>query len=240
MQAWHFEKVRMQVIKEDPRIISFQTLRKTVGWLGICLPLALVLGTAIAGNCIHLQDTISHYYYTASGDLFVGVLCAVALFLFCYKGYEGDSDHFWTSLAGFLALCIAFFPTNNNSADACAVIHLPDNALRRFIHYVSAAAFFLILAGISLFLFTRSKGETTREKKLRNQIYITCGLVILAAIISIAIYGLVKGESRWGRYKPVFWLEWVALFAFGVSWLVKGQIVLKDHSLGANEDQKHA
>lgn len=230
----------MEEIKEDPRIISFQTLRKAVGWLGICLPLALVLGTAIAANCIRLQDTISHYYYTASGDLFVGVLCAVALFLFSYKGYEGDSDHFWTSLAGFFSLCIALFPTNNNSTDTCAVIHLPDNSLRRLIHYVSAAAFFLILAGVSLFLFTRCKGEITPEKKLRNKIYITCGLVILAAVVSIGIYGLVKGESQWGRYKPVFWLEWVALFAFGVSWLVKGEIVLKDHGFDGTEIQNPA
>jgi hypothetical protein len=229
----------MEELKEDPRIISFQTLRRAVGWLGMCLPLALILGTAIAGNCTRLQDTISHYYYTATGDLFVGVLCAVALFLFCYKGYEGDSDHFWTSLAGFFALCIALFPTNNNSADACAVIRLPDNDLRRFIHYVSAAAFFLILAGISLFLFTRSKGIITPEKKIRNQIFITCGLLILAAVVAIGIYAWVKGEGRWGRYKPVFWLEWVVLLAFGVSWLVKGQIILKDHTLGAREKQGH-
>jgi hypothetical protein len=187
-----------------------------------------------------VQDTISHYYYTASGDLFVGVLCAVALFLFCYKGYDGDSDHFWTSLAAFFALCIAFFPTNNNSSDACAVIHLPDNAVRRFIHYVSAAAFFLILGGVSLFLFTRSKGERTPEKKIRNHIYIICGLVILAAVVSIGIYAGVKGESRWGPYKPVFWLEWVALLAFGVSWLVKGQIILRDPSHDAAANKKHA
>lgn len=28
--------------------------------------------------------------------------------------------------------------------------------------------------------------------------------------------------------KPVFWLETVALLAFGTSWLVKGELVLKD------------
>jgi hypothetical protein len=28
--------------------------------------------------------------------------------------------------------------------------------------------------------------------------------------------------------KPVFWLEWIALVAFGVSWLVKGKAILKD------------
>lgn len=222
-------------IKEDPRIISFQTLRKAVGWLGICLPLALILVTAIVGNCTCLQDSVSHYYYTASGDLFVGVLCAVALFLFAYKGYKGDSDNLWTSLAGFFALCVALFPTNNNSADSCAIIHLPDNELRRIIHYGSASAFFLILSGISLFLFTRSKGEKTREKKMRNKVFKVCGIVILAAVIAIGIYGFTKGENRWGKYKPVFWLEWLALLAFGISWLVKGELVLKDDSLATKK-----
>jgi hypothetical protein len=187
-----------------------------------------------------LQDTISHYYYTVTGDLFVGVLCAVALFLFSYKGYKGDSDWFWTTLAGFFALCIALFPTYNNSADSCAIIHLPNDSFRRVIHYGSAGAFFLILSGISLFLFTRSKGEITPEKKLRNQVYRSCGLIILIAVFSIGIYGWVKGENRWDAYKPVFWLEWIALLAFGVSWLVKGQIVLKDHGLDRNRRQDHA
>jgi hypothetical protein len=31
------------------------------------------------------------------------------------------------------------------------------------------------------------------------------------------------------RLTPVFWLESVAVVAFGVSWLVKGETILKDH-----------
>ena len=85
---------------EDPRLISFQTLRKTVGWLGIGLPLAMLAGNWLFANCTSLQDTVSHYYYTMMGDLFVGILCAVTLFLFAYKGYD-TKDHVWTCLAGF-------------------------------------------------------------------------------------------------------------------------------------------
>ncbi len=216
--------------KEDPRIISFQTLRRTVGWLGIILPMAMIAGNLIFGSCSWLQDTVSHYYYTVTGDLFVGILSAVAMFLFAYKGYNRE-DNLWTCLAGFFALCVALFPTNNNSSDSCAIINLPDNELRRIIHYASAASFFLILAGISLFLFTKSKGEITKEKRMRNRIYRICGIVILLSIAAIGLYGFSKGDSRWSRYKPVFWLEWIALAAFGVSWLVKGEFFLEDGSL---------
>jgi hypothetical protein len=217
-------------IKEDPRLISFQTLRKTVGWLGISLPLAMIAGNLLFTRCNCLQDTVSHYYYTVTGDLFVGILSAVALFLFAYKGYD-SKDNWWTCLAGFFALCVALFPTNNNSSDSCAISSLPNHEVRRVIHYFSAAAFFLILAGISLFLFTKSKGTFTKEKKWRNRIYRICGIVILLCIAAVGLYGLSKGDSPWSRYKPVFWLEWAALIAFGVSWLVKGEFFLEDGSL---------
>lgn len=36
-------------------------------------------------------------------------------------------------------------------------------------------------------------------------------------------------------YKPVFWLEWGALTAFGISWLVKGGLFLKDKPIAAVE-----
>jgi hypothetical protein len=143
--------------KDDPRLISYQTLRKAVGWLGISLPFAVVLGNYIFSSCTHLQDAISHYYYTITGNLLVGILCANAMFLIAYKGYANDKrDNRWTTWAGISALFIAFFPTNDNSADSCAIFTLPDSTLRTSIHYVSAGVFFVLLACISIFLFTKS------------------------------------------------------------------------------------
>jgi len=53
--------------------------------------------------------------------------------------------------------------------------------------------------------------------------------VIVACIALIAVYHFVDGlESRYGAYKPVVILESAALVAFGISWLVKGEAVLKD------------
>jgi hypothetical protein len=219
----------MKTTIKDPQLISFQTLRKAVGWLGILLPVMMFAGNWLLSDCRSLQDSISHYYYTVTGDLLVGVLCAVALFLFCYKGYN-SSDQTWTSLAGAFALCVALFPTHNNSTDSCAVIDLPAHEIVRVVHYASAAAFFLILAGISLFLFTKSRGVMTKEKRLRNKIYRVSGIVILLCIVLIGWYGLSRGDLPWSRHKPVFWLEAIALWAFGTSWLVKGEFILEDGS----------
>jgi len=215
----------------DPRIISFMTLRKAVGWLGMSLAPAMLIVNYFFSNCSMVQDSISHYYYTVSGSVFVGILFAVAFFLFAYNGLE-RIDKWSTSIAAFFAICIALFPTNDNSANSCAIVHLPDHELRRIIHYTAAALFFIVLAYISFFLFTKSKGNKTKEKKIRNIIYRTSGIVIIICIALIAFFGLTQNEPYDATtFKSVFWLEWVALIAFGVSWLVKGEIVLKDHSL---------
>ena len=219
-----------QEFKEDPRLISFNTLRKAVGWLGILLPAAILTGNLIFSNCHHIQDSISHYYFTATGSLFVGTLCAVALFLISYKGYPDDKkDNILTTLAGLFALGIAFFPTNNNSNNSCAIVALPDGDIRRIVHYVCATLFFILLAGISFFLFTKSKGEVTEMKLMRNKLYKTCGVLIIIFVAGIALYGIfAKHLHQLDKYKPIFWLEWMALLAFGISWLVKGELVLKD------------
>lgn len=218
-------------VKEDPRIISFLTLRKAVGWLGMSLAPTMLIINYFLGDCNIVQDSISHYYYTVSGGVFIGILFAVAFFLFAYNGFD-MVDKWSTSTAAFFALCIALFPTNDNSAGSCAIFHLPDNEVRRIIHYTAAASFFTLLAFISFFLFTKSKGTRTKEKRIRNIIYKTSGIVIILCIGLIAFFGLTQNEPDGSStFKPVFWLELIALIAFGVSWLVKGEIILKDHSL---------
>ncbi len=217
-------------IKTDPRLISYQTLRRAVGWLGISLPFVVIIGNYLFGHCTCIQESISHYYYTVTGSLFVGILCSDAMFLIAYKGYPDDRrDNRWTNWAGIFALVIAFFPTNDNSADSCAIFHFAESKLRSTIHYGSAALFFILLACTSLFLFTKSKGEKTREKIIRNKIYRICGIVMLISISLIALYGIFGNDgSRLSKLKPVFWLETVALLAFGTSWLVKGELILQD------------
>jgi len=217
-------------VKDDPRLISFNTLRKTIGWLGILLPAAMLAGNLFFGHCSYIQDSNSHYYYTITGDLFVGILCSVALFLLSYKGYPDDQrDNICSGLAGIFALGIAFFPTNDNSADSCAIIHFEKNGMRNTIHYLCSALFFILLAYISYFLFTKSKGHKTNRKVLRNKVYRVCGILIIVFIALIAIY--IRFEEKLTSFawiKPVFWLEWFALMAFGISWLVKGELVLAD------------
>ncbi len=214
-----------------PRLISTNSLIKSIGWLSALLPASMVLGNLIFEGCTCIQDSVSDYYYTITGDLLVGILSAVALLLISYKGYPGDyPDSILSTTAGILALCVAFLPTNETSADKCAIIHLPLNELRNNLHNIFSAVLFLVLSAISLFLFTKSKGViVTKQKIQRNRIYRICGVVMLLCIVLLAFYINLRDSMLWLKnYKPVFWLESTALIAFGISWLVKGGLFLKD------------
>ena len=49
-------------------------------------------------------------------------------------------------------------------------------------------------------------------------------------ILLIAIYSFLPSRmaSLLEEYEPVFWLEALAVLAFGISWLTKGEAILKD------------
>jgi hypothetical protein len=56
---------------------------------------------------------------------------------------------------------------------------------------------------------------------------------MVTMVVLICVYYWILPESfrqQWGRARPVFWLESIALWAFGISWLVKGETILKDKS----------
>lgn len=198
------------------QIYSFLALRKAVGWIGILLPFVLMLGVLLIFKGMMIQVSISQYYYTGMRDVLVGALCAIALFLFFYKGY-GRLDKWASNIAGFFAVCIAWFPTTEAG----------PSDLTGIIHFISSTIFFIILACFSLFLFTRKGSYPTKQKLERNKIYIVCGVVILGCLIAIAIFFnfFEKGHPR---SSFVFWAETIALVAFGVSWLIKGETLYRD------------
>lgn len=201
-----------------PRVlVSYLTLRRVVGSLGVLLPVLVAVGCFVLGSCTELLDSISAYYGTEMRDVFVGVLFVIGWFLFSYRGYERKDD-LAGDLACVFALGVALFPTTS------------DNELIRTLHFVSATLMFLALAYFSLFLFTKSKpgGTPTPEKRIRNKIYVACGVIMLACIALIGLYHALLQDTGIAGIKPVFWLEAMALWAFGTSWFIKGETLWKD------------
>ena len=66
------------------------------------------------------------------------------------------------------------------------------------------------------------------RKKIRNRVYVTCGLVILACIALIGLYSALWRNTAVSAIKPVLCLETLMIWAFGVSWFIKGETLGKD------------
>lgn len=215
-------------------VISYLTLRKALGILGISLPFILWIGGLIIFDT-GLQESISDYYHTGMRDVFVGAIFAIGLFLGSYIGYKNDaiiSDNMAGNLASVGAIGLALFPTapdTNTSSleEAIGIVHLLFSAL-----------FFLFLAYFSYFLFTKThrSREPTPRKLIRNQVYRACGIVILAAVILIFVYTFLPDSAKQALsgFETVFWLESLAILAFGMSWLIKGEWLLADQASTSN------
>ena len=207
-------------------VISYLLLRRAIGIIGIALPFALYLGARIFFDA-GMQRSMSAYYHTGMGDVFVGALCVIGVFLFSYRG-DDRIDNIIGNLACAFAVGTALFRTTPESATEAGV----DLVGR--LHLAFAALFFASLIYFSLFLFTKTDPDPgrrpTRRKLQRNRVYRLCGCVMSACILLILVYALLPdaAASTLERYEPVFWLEALAVFAFGISWFTKGEAILRD------------
>lgn len=192
-------------------VMQYLALRRLIGIIGMAMPFALIIGEAILQPG-PLPGSISAYYYTDMGRVLVGCLCAIACFLVVYRGYNRDYIAF--RIAAVCAVGVAWFPTGPNVVG--------------IFHGIFAAGMFITLAYVCLMIFPRTGGETwpLRRKRERDTIYRICGYVIVTCII--LELPAVKLQAL-APLHPTFWLETIAVEAFGASWLVKGQAILRDN-----------
>ena len=88
---------------------TYLSLRLGLIVLGVLLPLVLWIGGVYAG--IPLQPSISQYYHTALGDVFVGFLWAVAAILYLYKGFS-EKENYALNLAAIFLIGVSLIPTS--------------------------------------------------------------------------------------------------------------------------------
>jgi len=208
------------------QIIPLLWIRRSIGVLGILFPFILALGNYFFFECHQILPTISDYFHTRMMTIFVAIQSMISIFLWTYRGPKGEDKH-WATLASVLCLGIALFP--NDLKEVVKVCNDYTAHSQDTLHHICAISMFLILAYFSLFLFTKTNknlhdvSDPDIQLKLkRNNIYKTCGYVILLSIFLVGVGYLL---SRNGVNVPttyIFWLESVALFAFGLSWITKG------------------
>lgn len=231
-------------------VISRQWLAFGVGFVAFGLPIVLLISSLWA-TCFY--DSISHFYYSRfTGDLFVGALFFIGTFLLAYRG-EARWENNLSKLAGFCAYGVAVFPASGVGCmeerfpgRAFVIVKDGSGALMEggqigshfqlfsrveYLHFGSAGVLFATLAFFCFFVFTRvvdkhhkAAGAVTPEKARRDKVYIWSGRAIVGAIAVVvvnAIFG--AGWEWWDDYNITFVMETVMLWAFGLSWAVKGR-----------------
>ena len=237
----------------QPIALNAKLLLKIVGMLAFLLPVFMLVGVAtVPGGC--MRESISGFYFTpVTGDIFVGSLYFIGLFLFTYRGWEGDrTDNLIASFAGACSIAIALIPTLGIECTQdiarmrgylpTGVGADPDQYMlfgqvgqwftSQNVHLTLAGVFFAVIGYMCIFRFTKTNPDPTHvmtaQKTQRNRLYRICGYVIWASIVGVALS--TKVDVPIGNYQT-FKFEFVALWAFGIAWMVKGELwnLMADH-----------
>ncbi|MFB6892865.1 DUF998 domain-containing protein [Kitasatospora sp. NPDC056327] len=204
----------------DPRAQDVRTVRRLrlgIGVLGFLLPIVLPVGNSLTSARIALLSSMSASYYTDMRNVFVGGLCAIGVFLICYR-HDSREDRL-SSVAGVLAIGVALLPTE---PPASVVAHPGGlETTVGMLHLACAAGLFGVLAYFCLRLFADSPDAGGR-RPARDRVYLVCGWVIVAGVVTVAVAGLLHLARDWPLTLPYLG-EAVSVFAFGVAWLVKSE-----------------
>lgn len=206
-------------------------------WFGTALiltcPLCLLVG--LTGNCWSNEygswnQTVSSLYWSSGRNIFVIGLGFGAIISLLYKGYDWrDKIVGW--LNGLCLLGIIIFPSYNKailneeiSTGLYEIIAHPNHVVVNWIHISLGLILFILPIINLLFIFTRSSGEKTKKKIIRNRIYITFGIIILCNLI-VNTYSVATYMMQIKTFIPVqagLYLETINLIIYGIGWLIKG------------------
>ena len=200
---------------------TYFNLRAGNAVLAFLFPLILWWGGVIKG--IPLQDSMSAYYhaqstdYKSMRDFFVGILFAIGLFLYLYKGYS-VKENVALNLAGIFAWGVAIFPMDWYCQDDCAWFSM---------HGFCALSLFACMA----FVCIRCASGTLEEMpdgKLKDwfkRIYVItgCGMILFPAIAWFLTVIFMQYDSF------VFIAEATGIGFFALYWLTKSYEVSKSH-----------
>ncbi len=201
--------------------LSNRAHRLLIGYLGLLLPALIYVIASVRPTADlppwHLLGSVSAYYYTRAVGVFTGMLFALALFLFTYRGYHGEwADKVVGKIAGLAAIGVPLFPTDPIRPALQASWWKPFMGK---VHLGAAVVLFACFIVFALWLFRKTSvpagRKRPREKTVRNYIFLACGCVMAAAMAWALIAHLTGG--------PIFWPETLAIEAFAISWLAKGQ-----------------
>ena len=199
-------------------VFDYKTLRLLMGLIAITLaPIVSI----ISGMSL---PSVSHSYYTAAQDVFIGMLFVIGTLLWAYNGHT-IRESLASKGASVAAIFVALFPT------ACSEC---GSNLTSTIHAAAAVTLFAILAYFCFGPFRENTKGQIGKKRRRSRIYFASGCVMVGCMLIGLIAKLTLSDETVDAKSIIYWVEAIALGTFGVAWIVAG----KSLSIFVDEDQK--
>jgi len=190
--------------------IDHRTIKLIIGM--IALTLANV--TSFFSSVPITSISASYYEDGWARNFFVGFLFAISAFMLAYNG-ESRKEMFLSKVAAVAALGVAMFPCGCD-------YHIE---IIPYVHYISAAVMFSILAAFCWIFRQRAVKKGHREALRRSKIYITCGFVIVTAMLTMAVDHITDSALAAIVPRLTFYCERAGLVAFGISWLTASRVL---------------
>jgi len=238
---------------QNQLVINYLYLRKTVGWIGTLLPVVLIAGNALFFTTTLPDSMSSYYYTHMRnvfvGSLCaLGVFLIAYAGYDDWDRWITNIAGFGTLGVAFCATkpTVCGAQARTCVAPAVRTLSTEQNVVGT-IHLVFAAIAFIAL-GVMALRFAKlppseelrphgfggwlraalglpQRGQDDPRKpadKRDGAIFRTCGIGILLCVV-LAILGNFLPQSFKNDVPVLFIFEALAVFAFGVSWFVKGQ-----------------
>lgn len=237
-------------LRVDQRKLAF-----LVGFIALGLPFAMLLGTVLGtcfydsishyyyaqfwgdifvGALFFIGTFLIVYRGENPSESLLATLAGFAAYVVAILPTSGRGCHEemfpGRALADFVRLENAPFVSVKPASETNSLFELFPNAA--IWHFFAAAVLFLFLAYYSFFVFTRvvndqrsENGALKPNKRMRNRIYIASGWAILLSMAAMGLNALTGFNSFWSDFNLTFWFEALALWAFGISWMVKGRFL---------------
>lgn len=192
----------------SPQVTTYRYVRS--GLLVLLLALAVSLGIETARH--GWQTSISSYYYTPAGPVFIAVLASVGVCLVALRGYT-DAENVCLNLAGISAPMVAFVPDPERG-------HRPDQTAITN----NAATFLTVLAVgyLVVLVFVWRAKQHGRPVSLWSMI----GLISVALAWLVGVVWLTADSASFAAHAhtlaAVFtFLPFVGVVALNTDWGVR-------------------
>ena len=196
---------------------TFLLLRTAIGWIGTLLPIVVIAGDA-AFSSGPLPNSLSDYYYTPMRNLLVGALCVLGVFLLLYD-VSVRVDRWITNAAGIGVLGVAFLPGSppvphlTTSQEVIGNLHV----------FFASIAFLGLAATMWRFAYAVSDGPQAPPPSARGSVFYRVSACVMLGFVLLSGVAILLPLSIQNSTLAIYDTEALAIFTFGISWLVKGR-----------------